>query len=503
MNYSEPSIWPIGKAPASDFCSEDDRLAVLGSYGMDELDGDEELARIARFAARLCNAPIALVSIVEQERQCFLAREGIEATKTPREWSFCAHAMLGSEAFIVPDARAHPTFAENPLVTGEPFIRFYAGIPLISPEGSPLGSLCVIDTDPREGGLDDLQREGLEVLASSARRRLDAHRDANQAVAEIAQSVQRVQFVLDSVPDIAWSAAPGPEFDYFNARWQLVTGLEPPRSVDDWRMAIHPDDYDATVAKFTAAIERCELFEDQWRLRQIDGSYRWILSRAVPSTRDPGTARWYGTITDIDDAHRISQEREILAGELAHRIKNIFTVIIGLITLHSRGDRTMKAFGDLISDHIRALARAQEFALQLGNETEDRLDKLLAVLMAPYRTAGKSRVTITGEAVRIGKRATTPLALTFHELATNSAKYGALSAAEGAVTIAISQEDGTVTITWTESGGPQVEPPSDSGFGSRLLQMSVEGQLGGEIEQDWKTDGLRATIRIPADRLAK
>ncbi|QFT76606.1 sensor histidine kinase [Erythrobacter sp. THAF29] len=470
---------------------------------MDELDGDGELAQIARFAAKLCYAEIALVSIVEEERQRFLAKEGIDTSETPRSWSFCAHAMLGSEAMIVLDAREHPTFATNPLVTGEPFIRFYAGMPLISPEGAPLGSLCVIDTKPRAEALDEFQLEGLEVLAAATRRRLDAHRSANRAVEELALSAQRVQFVLDSVPDIAWSAAPGGTFDYFNARWSIVTGLEPPKTVDDWRQVIHPEDYDASLEKFTAAVEKAELFEDEWRMRQADGSYRWVLSRAVPSTHDPETARWYGTLTDIDDAYRISQERELLAGELAHRIKNIFTVIIGLIALHSRGDKTMKVFGDMLADNIRALARAQEFALQIGNQSEDRLDRLLSVLMAPYGTAENSRVTIKGDDVPIGKRATTPLALAFHEFATNSAKYGALSEADGKVEIAIEKEGEIVSVTWTEVGGPEVVAPLDSGFGSRLLQMSITGQLGGEIEHDWRRDGLHAVIRVPAERLAQ
>lgn len=503
MNFGAPKSWPIGTMPASEFCSEDERLTVLASYGMDELDGDEELASIARFAARLCDAPIALVSIVEEERQRFLATQGLDSKETPREWSFCAHAMLGSNAMIVRDAREHPTFAVNPLVTGEPFIRFYAGMPLISPEGSPLGSLCVIDTKPRADGLDEFQLQGLEVLAAATRRRLDAHRSATRAVEELALSAQRVQFVLDSVPDIAWSASPGGEFDYFNARWSIVTGLEPPRHADDWRQVIHPDEYEASREKFNAALEKAEMFEDEWRMRQADGSYRWVLSRAVPSSHDPETARWYGTLTDIDDSYRISQERELLAGELAHRIKNIFTVIIGLISLHSRGDKTMKVFGEMLADNIRALARAQEFALQISNRTEDRLDRLLRVLMAPYGAAGASRVSITGDDVPIGNRATTPLALAFHEFATNSAKYGALSEPQGKVRIAITDKDGSIAIAWSEEGGPEVAPPSDSGFGSRLLQMSITGQLGGEIEQDWRADGLHAVITVPAERLAE
>ncbi|MFL0354939.1 sensor histidine kinase [Erythrobacter sp. GH1-10] len=503
LNLTESSPWPIGSAPAREFCAEDERLIVLASYGLDALEGDEELSQIAGFAAKLCDSPIALVSIVEETRQRFLVHRGLNASETPREWSFCAHAMIGGKATIIRDARENPLFADNPLVTGAPFIRFYAGIPLISNEGAPLGTLCVIDTEPHPEGLNELQLDGLEVLALAARRRLESHRQENRAFEEIALGSQRVQFVLDSVPDIAWSAAPGGKFDYFNARWERVTGLPPPKDVEDWRQVVHPDDYEASREKFTSAVKKAELFEDEWRLRQKDGSYRWVLSRAVPSTHDPETARWYGTLTDIDDAYRISQERELLAGELAHRIKNIFSVIIGLISLHARGDETTKTFGDMLAENIRALARAQEFALQLDKPSEDRLDRLFAVLMAPYGVPGRSAVTITGDDVPVGRRAITPLALAFHELATNSAKYGALSVAEGAVEIDIAKATDTVTVRWQETGGPAIVAPDDTGFGSRLLTMAIKRQLGGTIDLEWHSEGLRAVIAIPPERLAR
>ncbi|MBD2842978.1 PAS domain-containing protein [Erythrobacter rubeus] len=470
---------------------------------MDALEGDEELARIVAFAAKLCNAPIALVSIVEEHRQRFLVQTGLDEQETPREWSFCAHAMIGGNTTIIRDAREHPTFKDNPLVTGPPHIRFYAGIPLISNEGAPLGTLCVIDAKPRAEGLNEFQGEGLEVLALAVRRRLDAHREFSRASDEIEESADRVRFVLDSMPDIAWSSAAGGVFDYFNARWEEITGLTPPQSVEDWRAAIHPDDYDRTLKKFSDAVLGAEMFEDEWRMIQADGSYRWVLSRAIPSTDDPETARWFGTLTDIDDAYRMSQERELLAGELAHRIKNIFSVVIGLITLHSRGDEVLKVFGDMLSDNIRALSRAQEYALQVESPADSDLHGLLAVLMAPYGANDGDTVVITGDQAMVGARAATPLALVFHELATNSAKYGALSVMGGKLSLSIKRSDDDVVIGWIESGGPTAVAPEKTGFGSRLLMATINNQLGGSIEHDWREEGLSMVITLPTARLAE
>jgi PAS domain S-box-containing protein len=501
VSLPQPGLWPNGNDPKAQLCVEEERLVTLASYSVSELSGDEELARLARFAAHLCEVPSAAVSLVEAERQVFLAREGIAVNETPRSTSFCAHAMMTGEVLVVPDASKDPRFAEFSLVTSDAHLRFYVGAPLISSEGAPLGALCVFDSIARPEGLTPVQREGLQVLAEVVKRRLLAHRQAGEVSAAIRSSAERLQFMIDSVPDIAWSAGPYGQFDYVNARWREVTGLPTPRHVEDWRAAIHPEDFEASRAKFLDALQRAEPFEDEWRMRQADGSYRWVLSRAVPSADDPETARWFGTLTDIDDATRISKERELLAGELAHRIKNIFSVIIGLISLHARGDAANKAFAGILTDTIRALSRAQEFALQIDSIEEKDLVGLLEVLMAPYGAPGADAVTITGASVSFGARAATPLALVFHEMATNSAKYGALSAAQGKVSIAISRVGQEARITWQETGGPATKPPKNEGFGSRLMTMAITHQLGGTLEQSWEAGGLGATITVPLARL--
>lgn len=474
---------------------------MLASFDLETLEGDAELARIARFAARLCDAPTGAVSLVEQQRQLFIAREGIEERETPRSTSFCAHTMLGPELLIVPDATGDERFADFELVRGDAHIRFYAGAPLISSEGAPLGALCVTDTKPRTSPLDDMQIEGLRVLAEAIKRRIETHRQSNRALAEIKAGAERLQFMLDSVPDIAWSAAPGPEFDYFNARFTEVTGHGPRTSVEDWLEVIHPEDFAATNEKFEEALKTASFFEDEWRLKQADGSYRYVLSRAVPSSDDPATARWFGTLTDIDDAYRISQERELLAGELAHRIKNVFSVISGLISLHARGEPDLESFARDLNENIRALSRAQDFALRIEDPADASLIDLLGVLMAPYGLAGSSAVSIAGDDIVTGPKSATPLALVFHELATNSAKYGALSVAEGRVSIRVEQAGDSAVIRWQEEDGPTATKPEGSGFGSRLIKLAVEHQLGGTLEQDWRSDGLAATITVPTDRI--
>jgi diguanylate cyclase (GGDEF)-like protein len=144
------------------------RLDELNRYEILDTAAEEAFDDLVRLASAICGTPIATISLVDAERQWFKARVGLDADQTPREHSFCAHAIREPGVFIVPDARDDPRFAANPLVTGEPNIRFYAGAPLISPMGWPLGTLCVIDRVPRElapGQVEALRVLGRQVVA--------------------------------------------------------------------------------------------------------------------------------------------------------------------------------------------------------------------------------------------------------------------------------------------------------------------------------------------------
>jgi len=481
---------------------DDPRARELAPFGIDSLEDDHELRSIADFAAQLCGTPSASVTIVEQDRQRFLARHGMEDRETPRSVSFCAQAMQQEGLFIVEDATEDPRFIDNALVTGPPHLRFYAGAPMITEDGTQLGALCVIDTEPRPGGLTQLQQDGLQVLARSALRRFVNEREAKLSREREKDRARMLNLVLDSVPGIAWSADEDLTFDFFNARWAEVTGVAPPKSLEDWRAHIHPDEIDATIEKFAFSAERKLVYSDEWRMRLSDGSYRWALSRAVPIELADGSWRWVGTIIDVDDAHRLSDSRDLLARELSHRIKNIFAVVASLITLSARRDPTLRYFAQEMTDKISALGRAHEFVAPTGMVQENSLHGLLDQIFAPYVDGDTPRIAISGVDLAIQPRSATPLALVFHELATNSTKYGVLSGDEGTVDVAISHAgDESLRIVWREPGVPRYEQETE-GFGSRLLRMSVEGQLQGTIEREWDDDGMSVTLDLSLPVLA-
>ena len=153
---------------------EGERLEALRRYGAFGLLHSAVFNDIVGLAAFICQTPISLITLVDSHRQWFLSRTGIEACETSREASFCAHALIGPDMLIVEDAREDARFSRNVLVTGEPFVRFYAGAPLLTPDGYALGTLCVVDRVPRT--LSREQKDALRSLSRLVMTQLEAGR---------------------------------------------------------------------------------------------------------------------------------------------------------------------------------------------------------------------------------------------------------------------------------------------------------------------------------------
>ena len=158
--------------------NEAQRLAALASYDILDTDPDEAFDELAALAAQVCEVPIAFVSLVDTCRQWFKSKVGLPVCETPRDVAFCSHAILQpDEVLVVEDAREDPRFADNPLVLEAPRIRFYAGAPLITPEGLPLGTLCVIDQRPRQLGADKI--DTLRVLSRQVMTQLQLRKNCS------------------------------------------------------------------------------------------------------------------------------------------------------------------------------------------------------------------------------------------------------------------------------------------------------------------------------------
>jgi GAF domain-containing protein len=222
---------------------EELRLEALRQYSILDTPREQALDDLAAMAAQICATPIALISLVDEERQWFKATVGLNCAETPRDQSCCAHARLQREVMVVPDAREDYRFADNPLVVGSPWIRFYAGAPLVTPDDIVLGTLCVIDRVPRQ--LTPAQEQALTVLARQVMTHLELRRQATA----VRLSEERFSNAFEHAPiGMALVSLEG-RWTKVNRALCAILGYTPEelakRSFQD---LTHPDDLEADLA---------------------------------------------------------------------------------------------------------------------------------------------------------------------------------------------------------------------------------------------------------------
>ncbi len=269
---------------------EDARLAAVHGLALVEA-AEERFDRITRLAARTLDAPIVLISIVDADRQWFKSRCGLQTPETPRDVSFCGHAILATEIMVVRDALADARFADNPLVFGPPGIRFYAARPLRAAGGQRVGTLCVIDRKPREFSVAD--RAVLEDFAAMVEDEFG--RGAAQASPDRSSS----QVPNADLPIGVFETDTSGRWRSSNTRWSEITGMTAEASLEHaWVDAIHPEDRARVGEAWIARAERS--FSQEFRVLRPDGEIRWVEVHAGGVRDGQGTLTgWLGTAVDI------------------------------------------------------------------------------------------------------------------------------------------------------------------------------------------------------------
>ncbi|MGN2248165.1 PAS domain-containing protein [Frateuria sp. GZRR35] len=331
------------------------------------------------------------------------------------------------------------------------------------------------------------------------------YKHTEQALEESRASLRAI---VDSVDQIIWTASPDGYHDFFNQRWYEYTGAVPGTTDgDDWAELFHPDDRERTFARWRHSLATGEPYEIEYRLRHHTGVYRWVLGRAHPVRNETGQIlRWMGTCTDIHEQKATAEQLELAGRELSHRIKNIFAVVSGLVALTVRQFPESRAFADELLARLLALGEAHDYASPHGPdagpvEKEATVLGLTRRLLRPYALAGCDRIELVGDDIVLGPRALTPLSLAIHELATNAAKYGAFAVPDGKVQIRGERLADRFALHWREQGGPAVQEPERTGFGSRLVDLTLRDQLAGELTRTWHPEGLEVRVSVPIDRL--
>ncbi|MDP3898696.1 MAG: HWE histidine kinase domain-containing protein [Mesorhizobium sp.] len=288
--------------------------------------------------------------------------------------------------------------------------------------------------------------------------------------------------------------------------WGIPRGQDV--SFEDLSAHIHPADRDRVRAAFTATRAIVGPYEIDFRI-MIGDEVRWISARGQGD--DAGIVKriMFGIFIDVTGRKQAEEGRELLAGEMSHRVKNLLSIASGLTNITSRSTSTTNDMARELTQRLTALGRAHDLVRPVPGQTQAAaalLGDLLTVLLAPYDDLGafSGRIRVSVPRMSVGESATTIVALIVHELATNSLKYGALSVDTGTLDVSCSAHDEAVTIVWTESGGPAVEAPTQApGYGSRLVERSVTGHLRGSIAYEWAKDGIVVTLKVDPKRLAE
>lgn len=333
--------------------NEADRLMTLRGYNILDTPSEPPFDDLVALAARICDVPTAMVSFVDADRQWFKSQIGMPLLETTRDISFCAHSLLQpDEVLQIYDAREDARFRDNPLVTAEPYIRFYAGAPLIAPGGQPLGALCVMDHSPRT--LTSGQREALRTLSRHVVRQLEFRRQAHELAKEVTErqvaegalrkryeqlaeseraasellsvaeqsrqallrvledekfsaqrlreSETRFRQLTENINEVFWMSDPDKRtILYVSPAYEVIWG----RSCESlyaephhWAAAIHPDDRARVLA--ASYLQAKGNYNEIYRILRPDGSMRWISDRAFPVKNELGQVyRLVGTAEDI------------------------------------------------------------------------------------------------------------------------------------------------------------------------------------------------------------
>ena len=279
---------------------------------------------------------------------------------------------------------------------------------------------------------------------------------------------------------------------------KVIFGVEPESfevTPANLKKIVHGDDWKAFRQTIRKARQDAGSYQAEFRILHPDGQVRWLLGTAAAGQDSKKrVTRVSGVTIDITDRKEAEERQSLLAREVDHRAKNALAVVHAIVCL-SRCE-SVNQYVAAVEGRIQALARVHSL-LSESRWQGANVAQIIRDELAPYRTSGFDRVRISGPDVSLEPSTAQALALAIHELATNAAKYGALSLASGNIDVAWVLEGGSVDLRWAEAGGPRVTRPSDGGFGIRVITSSVESQLGGKVDLDWRSEGLNCAIRIP------
>ena len=366
-----------------DILAHPDRLAALRATALLDSPPEERFDRLTRLAARVLDAPIALVSLVDDERQFFKSCVGLpeplaSLRQTPLSHSFCKQAVVSGQPLLVNDARQDPLFSDNPSVR-EFAVIAYAGIPLTTADGAVIGSFCVIDHKPRRW--TDADVANLADLAASVATEIDLTR----SLKALSESEDRLRVAL-SASEVGlwqWNVRTGDVVWTDQVEAQLGLPPRSPAGYDVWRDLLHSEDRAGTEANLARCVETGQAFNAEYRVVHPDGEVRWINAKGHPFKNAEGEVeRFAGATVDVTDRKRdeVSLRGALAAAEAANKAKDRFLAVLSHELRTPLSPALMIATSMAADPRLPAGVREDAQTIQRNIELETRLiDDLLDV----------------------------------------------------------------------------------------------------------------------------
>jgi PAS domain S-box-containing protein len=322
--------------------------------------------------------------------------------------------------------------------------------------------------------------------------------ELEQSTARLVESEQRRSMAIAAGKMGSW------DWDWINGDWMWDDGQYKIFGVDskgfdlsseNIQALFHPEDVDELREAWAGFARGVKSYEAEFRIIRPDGEIRWCVGTAAATADRSGrVVRVSGVTVDITDRKRAEERQNLLTREVDHRAKNALALAQSIVRLTRARDVT--AYVQAVEGRITALARVHT-VLSLSSWQGAEIRGLVAEELAPYSEAGQ--IHFHGSEVQLQPTTAQTLALALHELVTNSAKYGSLSTLSGRLAITWDVQDDTLILAWVETGGPEVTKPLSRGFGTRSVIASIETQLGGKADFDWRREGLICRLSVPLE----
>lgn len=517
------------------------RLDALYQYEILDTPCEAVFDDIAYLAAQISNTPIALINFIDRNRQWFKASIAWTVPELPRHVGFCSHTILQPELLIVPDACQDSRFANNLLVTREPHIRFYAGVPLITPAGQAIGTLCVMDQrsrtqDPNFAeALSTLGRQVVSHLESrqqllySARVIAEYQRtqaalqqsedgtvnqvsctfsditERQRAEEELRSSEEQFRQLAENLHQIFWmSSADMKQILYISPAYEEIlqrTCASLYQQPDSWLDAIHPDDLEYVFAAIEEQMRTDSRYDVEYRIVRGDG-IRWLWARLFPVRNFEGAIyRFAGIAEDITERkqteHQIQaslKEKEVLLQEIHHRVKNNLQVISSLLNLQSgyiKDQQAIKSFKES-QNRIKSMALIHENLYQVNNLSQINFAEYVQQLVVNlFRVYGVNSAVISlrvdVEDVLLGVDTATSCGLIINELASNSIKHAFPSGKSGEICILlirVPNQENKLLLTVRDNGvgfPKTIDIRKPESLGLQLVN-TLAAQMKGTVE---------------------